>query len=144
MPAADASSRNRWGTTVSAFICFAAIVATRYTTSPWCVGSVAWLMYSNSGEYLANRINSNVVEHVACHNGKGRCNLVKHDPEKCNKTRQSSRETHLEHTILFSDCNRSPRNNPCLEQGKIMWMRHACNKYVQQGNCCDVDERKLA
>ena len=98
VPATDAASPKWWGTTASVFIGFAAVVATGYSTSAWSVGPVTGFDQSDSREDLANRIDSKVVEHIACHIGKGRCNLIKHDPEKCDETQYSSSESHLEQT----------------------------------------------
>ena len=72
----DAARPEGRGTGMSAFVCMAAIVATGYTTPTWLVGSVTRLGQSDSREDLGNRVDSKVVEHIACYIGKRRCNLI--------------------------------------------------------------------
>ena len=74
--ATDAAFPNWWGMSASAFVGFSAIMATRYSAATWLVGPVTGFGRSDSREDLANRVNSKVVEHIACCIGKGRCNLI--------------------------------------------------------------------
>ena len=80
VPSRDAARPERWCLGTPAFVGVAAIVATGYSAFAWSVGPVTWFDQADSREDLANRVDSEVVEQVACHSGKGRCNVIKHNP----------------------------------------------------------------
>ena len=89
---ADTTGSTRWWPNSTAFRGAAVVVSTGDSTPSGCVGPVTRFIRPNAGNNIVDWVDNKIIEDVACHLSKERCQFIYEDSDKCDDAAYSRSE----------------------------------------------------